>query len=68
MSGIIYLYEKRFRIGRLDVRIDQRSRKSRMGRFGGGWNWKVGVMVGGRTVIISLLVLDVRIQAVRRAS
>lgn len=27
-----------------------------MGRFGGGWNWKVGIQVGGKTVLISLLV------------
>lgn len=30
-------------------------------RFGGGWNWKVGVSVGGTTVLIDLLVGTIRI-------
>lgn len=25
------------------------------GRFGGGWNWKLGLQAGGRTLIIYLL-------------
>lgn len=66
MNDVVYLYDKRFHVGRINVKINQRSRRSRMGRFGGGWQWKVGVMVGGRTVIISLLVLDIRIQAAKR--
>lgn len=31
------------------------------GRFGGGWNWKLGFQAGGSTLIISLLVGDLRI-------
>lgn len=31
------------------------------GRFGGGWNWSVGVQAGGRTLILNLLVVSVRI-------
>lgn len=26
-----------------------------MGRFGGGWNWKLGVNIGGSTVVFNLL-------------
>jgi hypothetical protein len=30
-----------------------------MGRFGGGWNWMVGVRAGGQTLILHCLVFDV---------
>jgi len=30
------------------------------GRFGGGWNWKVGIQVGGSSVIITLLTFSIR--------
>jgi len=43
------------------VTLRIRSKNSIMGRFGGGWNWKLGLQAGERTLIISLLVLDVRI-------
>ena len=43
-------------LGRLELTYSQRSKRSWMGRFGGGWDWKVGIQAGGRTVIISLLV------------
>lgn len=33
-------------------------------RFGGGWNWKLGVSVGGRSVIVDLLFGIVRIDRV----
>lgn len=33
-----------------------------LGRFGGGWNWKVGFQIGGRTLIISLLIGSIRIE------
>jgi len=32
-----------------------------MGRFGGGWNWKLGIDVGGSSCILNLLVGTVRI-------
>lgn len=35
---------------------------SGLGRFGGGWNWKVGTQVGVRTLILSLLVAELRIE------
>lgn len=37
----------------------------RVGRFGGGWNWKVGVQWGGHTVLVSLLVIEIRIDRLR---
>ena len=40
------------------VRYSRRSADSPMGRFGGGWNWNVGVKVGGSTLMFSLLVAE----------
>lgn len=51
--------DRRFEVGRLSVRYSRRSSRGYMGRFGGGWNWKVGVQVGSTTVILSLLVAEV---------
>ena len=31
------------------------------GRFGAGWQWKVGVQVGKATVIVNLLVASLRV-------
>lgn len=31
-------------------------------RFGGGWRWKLGVSIGGKTVILDLLFGMVRIE------
>jgi len=57
-----YIFNKSLETRKFRIKISMRSSKSRMGRFGGGWNWKVGFMAGGKTVIISLLVMDVRIE------
>lgn len=56
---MIYVLQKEINIGRLSIKLEWRSKKSRMGRFGGGWNWKLGFQSGGSTVIISLLVLTI---------
>jgi hypothetical protein len=32
-----------------------------MGRFGGGWQWKLGLQVGGRTMLVSLVVAELRV-------
>lgn len=49
-------------IGRIKVEYKCRSRKNLMGRFGGGWNWVLGVQVGSTTVIVNLLVCSVRFE------
>lgn len=62
LSGIIrYDIEKRWQIGRLKIKFEKRSSQNLWGRFGGGWNWKVGFQAGGRTVIFDLLVCSVRL-------
>lgn len=56
MQGIDYLYRKT-----IQITIEQRKKSSFMGRFGGGWNWELGLQIGSSSVIINLLVLSIRI-------
>jgi len=56
-----YSFCKRAYIGRLLVELSMRKADGFMGRFGGGWNWKLGFQAGGRTVIFALLVASLRI-------
>ena len=44
---------------RLHVRLSWRDASGLMGRFGGGWNYKLGVQVGVTTVIVSLILFSV---------
>lgn len=54
--------DKRWTLGRLAIRFHMRRSDGLMGRFGGGWNWKFGVQVGGSTTIVSLLIADMTIE------
>lgn len=49
---------KEWRIGRLKIAYRWRSSKNLWGRFGGGWNWKLGAQCGGSTLIVDLLVFS----------
>lgn len=49
---------------RYRVRYRRRDTRGTMGRFGGGWNWKVGAQLGGSTLLLSLLVAEVTISRV----
>ncbi len=60
-GGIKYVVNKSFNFGRLAVCFSWRSRRSSMGRFGGGWNWNVGFQIGGTTLIVNMLVCSLRI-------
>lgn len=53
--------DKRWHLGRFRLRIHWRRSDGLMGRFGGGWNWRLGVQVGGTTVLFALVVLTVSI-------
>ena len=48
-----------FKLGRFEFKFVWRSRHG-FGRFGGGWNWCIGVEVGGSTVILNCLVFYLR--------
>ena len=52
---------KSWELWRFRVTFSWRSKKNLWGRFGGGWNWKLGVMVGGSDIILDILVFSLRI-------
>lgn len=54
---------------RLKITTDYRAGAGALGRFGGGWHWKLGVQASRnfRTVIVSLLVASVRFEIGRRS-
>jgi len=52
--------EVEFTFRRLHIRFTHRSAANFMGRFGGGWNWKVGVQWSGSCVLFSLLVCELK--------
>lgn len=58
---------REFTLGRTKMVYTRRSSQNLWGRFGGGWNWKLGVMIGGSTVLLDLLVASVRISRVKAA-
>ena len=52
-------FDRTVRLGRVSVRLFMRRSDGIMGRFGGGWNWKIGIQWGKTTCIMSLLVMEV---------
>lgn len=48
--------DNRWQLGRFRFRFEWRSSKNLWGRFGGGWNWKMGFQMGSSTIIFNLLV------------
>lgn len=54
---------RKWQLGRVKIAFEWRSSSSLWGRFGGGWQWKLGIQAstGFRTVIISLLICTIRI-------
>jgi len=58
---------RKLKIGRVRIKYERRFKSNLWGRFGGGWNWKVGVQAGGNTVIIDLLVAMLRITLLKPA-
>lgn len=66
-GDILYVFKVKKVIGRLSITASMRAKNNAWGRFGGGWNWKLGVQAGGRTIIISLLVIEVYVHLARKA-
>jgi len=52
-------------IGKFKIKAEYLARNPVFGRFGGGWNWNLGVQVGGSTVIINLLIFRVRVEYIK---
>ena len=52
--------KKTANIGRLRAQFHWRSKRNLSGRFGGGWNWKIGAQAGGGTLIVEVFVFSLR--------
>ena len=44
----------------MKISYSRKSKNEFWGRFGGGWQWKLGFQLGGNTLIINLLICDIR--------
>lgn len=49
-------------LGRLHLTYERRGSHQTMGRFGGGWNWKLGLQWSRTCCLISLLVVTVELR------
>lgn len=49
---------KKCRLGRNEFEFHWSSKKNLWGRFGGGWNWNLGIQCGRTVVILELLVFS----------
>lgn len=52
---------KRWQGKRWGCSFSWRSGKNLWGRFGGGWNWALGIQIGRTTVHLNLLICEVSI-------
>jgi len=59
-------WRRKFVFWRITAEFQYRSKRNLWGRFGGGWNWRLGFMAGGRTLILNLLVATLRIELLGR--
>jgi len=51
---------KDWRLGRMEINFNWRSKNNLWGRFGGGWNWHIGIQGGGSCWMVFLLVCSLR--------
>lgn len=56
---------KEWRLWRVRIVYHWRSSENLWGRFGGGWNWKIGAQAGGRSLIVDLLVFSLRFEVLK---
>lgn len=49
-------------IGRLHVHANMRRTDGAMGRMGGGWLWKFGVLAARTEIVLELFVMTVRLR------
>jgi hypothetical protein len=61
-----YVINKKWQNRLMKISFSIRSSKGFMGRFGGGWNWKLGFQAGGRSVVISLLIAELTISLIKQ--
>ena len=70
LNGVTnFEFKKEFSLIGYKITFEKRSKKKNLwGRFGGGWNIKFGFQLGGRTLIIDIFVMSVRIQRLKENS
>ena len=62
--GHDFEYDYRFRIKlpfKYYASFEQKKSGQFMGRFGGGWNYVLGIQISGNTIIINLFIMSIRI-------
>jgi len=59
---------KSWKIRRLTIIFEHKDKKEPMGRFGGGWNWELGFVAGGGSLILNLLISSLRFDLKRKES
>jgi hypothetical protein len=56
-----YVIKLKNKSKKLQISFEMRSKNNFMGRFGGGWQWKLGFQACKTSIIISLLVAELSI-------
>lgn len=56
-----YAFNKNLYWGKLRINANARRNNGAMGRFGAGWNYKLGITVGGNTWMFDLVLMSVLI-------
>lgn len=49
------------RVGAWKVRYRWRSRHAPFGRFGAGWQWAIGLRIGGNTLLLDCFIFSIMI-------
>ena len=55
-------FDRSVTFGRLRVRATMRNGDGFMGRLGGGWLWKLGILAGRGEIVLELFVMSLRVQ------
>lgn len=53
-------------ICRFKIEFEFKSSKNLCGRFGGGWNWKLGFQLGGKTLILNFLIFSISFSWIKK--
>lgn len=59
-------FEKQVTLGRLRVKARMAKGNGVMGRLGGGWAWKLGILAAKTDVVLELFVMSVRFTWMKR--
>jgi hypothetical protein len=54
-------FDRTVRLGRFKARATMRANDGAMGRLGGGWSWKFGILAARTEMVFELFVMSVRI-------